>query len=117
MDGGSWWATVHGVTKSWTRLSDFTFFIFFSYALGAVADPNRAETMRFLNSTFPHKTTKQLSELRSEFRESLAVQWLSLYTSTPEGMGLILGQGTKTQHAELHGQKEKRKSVELQGHL
>ena len=25
MDGGSWWATVHGVAKSWTRLSDFTF--------------------------------------------------------------------------------------------
>ena len=28
MDGGAWWATVHGVTKSWTRLSDFTFFHF-----------------------------------------------------------------------------------------
>ena len=25
MDGGAWWATVHGVEKSWTRLSDFTF--------------------------------------------------------------------------------------------
>ena len=25
MDGGAWWATVHGVTKSWTRLSNFTF--------------------------------------------------------------------------------------------
>ena len=25
MDGGSWWAAVHGVGKSWTRLSDFTF--------------------------------------------------------------------------------------------
>ena len=23
MDGGAWWATVHGVTKSWTRLNDF----------------------------------------------------------------------------------------------
>ena len=22
MDGGAWWATVHGVAKSWTRLSD-----------------------------------------------------------------------------------------------
>ena len=22
MDGGPWWATVHGVAKSWTRLSD-----------------------------------------------------------------------------------------------
>ena len=25
MDGGAWWATVHGVTKSLTRLSDFPF--------------------------------------------------------------------------------------------
>ena len=25
MEGGAWKATVHGVTKSWTRLSDFTF--------------------------------------------------------------------------------------------
>ena len=24
MNGGAWWATVHGVAKSWTRLSDFT---------------------------------------------------------------------------------------------
>ena len=23
-DGGAWWATVHGVAKSWTRLSNFT---------------------------------------------------------------------------------------------
>ena len=23
-DIGAWWATVHGVTKSWTRLSNFT---------------------------------------------------------------------------------------------
>ena len=23
-DGGAWWAAVHGVAKSWTRLSDFT---------------------------------------------------------------------------------------------
>ena len=26
MDGGAWWATVQGVAKSRTRLSDFTFF-------------------------------------------------------------------------------------------
>ena len=31
MEGGAWWATVHRVAKSWTRLSDFTF-TFFSQA-------------------------------------------------------------------------------------
>ena len=25
MDGGAWWVAVHGVMKSWTRLSVFTF--------------------------------------------------------------------------------------------
>ena len=25
MDGGAWWAAVHGVAKSWTRRSDFPF--------------------------------------------------------------------------------------------
>ena len=29
MDGGAWWATVHGAAKSWTRLSDF--FLSFTY--------------------------------------------------------------------------------------
>ena len=31
MDGGAWWAAVHGVTKSWTRLSDFTFILTFMH--------------------------------------------------------------------------------------
>ena len=25
MDGGAWWAAVHGVAKSWTQLSEFPF--------------------------------------------------------------------------------------------
>ena len=29
MDGGAWWATVPGVAKSRTRLSDFTFTVHF----------------------------------------------------------------------------------------
>ena len=29
MDGGAWWAAVHGVTKSRTRLSNFTFTLHF----------------------------------------------------------------------------------------
>ena len=32
MDGGAWWAAVHGVTRSRTRLSNFTF-TFHSHAL------------------------------------------------------------------------------------
>jgi len=29
MDGGAWWAAVHGVAKSRTRLSNFTFALHF----------------------------------------------------------------------------------------
>ena len=29
MDGGDWWAAVHGAAKSWTQLSDFTFTFYF----------------------------------------------------------------------------------------
>ena len=29
MDGGAWQAAVHGVARSWTRLSDFTFTFYF----------------------------------------------------------------------------------------
>ena len=29
MDKGAWWATIHGVAKSQTRLSDFTFTFYF----------------------------------------------------------------------------------------
>ena len=34
MNGGAWWATVHGVSKSRTRLSDFTFTFSFIERLG-----------------------------------------------------------------------------------
>ena len=36
MDGGAWWATVHGVAKSRTRLSDFTFFHFMGFILSRI---------------------------------------------------------------------------------
>ena len=29
IDGGAWWAAVHGVARSWTRLSNFTFTFYF----------------------------------------------------------------------------------------
>ena len=37
MDGGAWWAAVHGVAKSRTRLSDFTFTFNFHALVKAVA--------------------------------------------------------------------------------
>ena len=39
VDGGAWQATVHGVAKSQTRLSDFTFSICWSAALQSTISP------------------------------------------------------------------------------
>ena len=36
MDGGAWWAAVHGVAKSWTQLSDFTF----TFSLSCIGEGN-----------------------------------------------------------------------------
>ena len=36
MDGGAWWAAVHGVVKSWTRLSD----LIFHFSLSCIGEGN-----------------------------------------------------------------------------
>ena len=38
MDGGAWWAPVHGVAKSQTQLSDFTFT--FHFSLSCIGEGN-----------------------------------------------------------------------------
>ena len=38
MDGGAWWAAVHGVARSWTRLSDFTFTFHFHFSLSCIGE-------------------------------------------------------------------------------
>ena len=40
MDGGAWQAAVHGVTKSWTRLSDLTFTFHFDALEKEMATPS-----------------------------------------------------------------------------
>ena len=40
-DGGAWWARVHGVAKSWTWLSDFTFLSFPFYIFNPQKNMNR----------------------------------------------------------------------------
>ena len=52
MDGGSWWATVHGVTKSQTQLSDFTFFLSFCPSSTALHPFYRTHTSHRLKSPY-----------------------------------------------------------------
>ena len=61
MDGGAWWATVHGVAKSWTRLSDFTSLHF--------KKPERG---------LPHNIHKSKT-IKNSTGSSLVVQWLRIH--------------------------------------
>jgi len=46
MDGGAWWAAVHGVTKSRTRLSDFSLTFHFHALEKEMATHSRVLTWR-----------------------------------------------------------------------
>ena len=53
MDGGAWWAAVHGVAKSWTRLSDFTLTFHFHALEKAMATHSSVLTCRILGTREP----------------------------------------------------------------
>ena len=57
IDGGAWWATVHGVAKSRTRLSDFTF-TFLYCVFGPVLGAKNLEVSR-QTPPLPHGSTDQ----------------------------------------------------------
>ena len=50
MDGGTWWAAVHGVAKSRTRLSDFTFTFHFHALQRGMATQSSVLAWRILGT-------------------------------------------------------------------
>ena len=48
MDGGAWWATVHGVAKSQTQLSDFTFTFHLGTSRYQEKKPQKLVKLKFL---------------------------------------------------------------------
>ena len=54
IDGGAWQATVHGVAKSWTRLSNFTC---------RPSEEVQARTMDYLTLNWPHTTHNSAREI------------------------------------------------------
>ena len=53
MDGGTWWATVHGVTQSRIRLSDFTFTFHFHALEKEMATHSSVPTWRIPGTEEP----------------------------------------------------------------
>ena len=55
MDGGAWWAAVHGVGKSQTRLSDFTFTFHFHALEKEMATHSRVLAWRIPGTVKPDR--------------------------------------------------------------
>ena len=53
MDGGAWWAAVHGVAKSQTRLSDFTSTFHFPALEKAMVTPSSVLAWRIPGTAEP----------------------------------------------------------------
>ena len=55
MDGGAWWAAVHGVSKSQTQLSDFTFTLHFHALEKEMATHSSVLTWRIPGTAEPDR--------------------------------------------------------------
>ena len=64
MDGGAWWATVHGVAKSQTRMSDVTFSCCVRTPSSGMWDPVIEPSAPALGvQSFSHWTTREVPQL------------------------------------------------------
>ena len=90
MDGGAWYAAVHGVGKSQTRVSNFTFT--FQALEKEMATHPSTLAWKIPWTEEPGRLQPTRSQSRFNKRgSSLVAQWLRL--SMQGGMGLIPGQG------------------------
>ena len=67
MDGGAWWATVHGVAKSRTRLSNFTFTFHF-HALKEMATHSSVLAWRIPGTGEPGRLPSTGSQNRTRLK-------------------------------------------------
>ena len=69
MDGGAWWATVHGVAKSQTQLSNFT------HSLTLKVATKIAGGLQSSQTSPEGRPTSELPEPMAEFSFLLAVSY------------------------------------------
>ena len=87
MDGGAWWATVHGVAKSRTRLSDFTFTFHFHALEKEMATHSSVLAWRIpgigepdgLSSTGLHRVGHDWSHLAAAAAAAYSLSWALLF--------------------------------------
>ena len=100
MDGGTWWATVHGVAKSQTQLSDFPFTFHFHALEKKMATHSSVLAWRIartvepdgLPSTGSHRVGHDWSNLATAAAAELTVTNLkhSLYATCCSGCPLLV---------------------------
>ena len=120
MDGGAWWAAVHGVAKSRTQLSDFTFTFYFHALEGGMATHSSVLAWRIPGTEEPnglqsmglHRVGHDLSDLAATFHWRYKkcsfhpwvgkIPWRREWQPTPEflpgesqGQRSLLGYGPK----------------------
>ena len=101
MDGGAWWAAVHGVAKSRTRLSDFTFTFHFHALEKAMApysstfawkipwmeEPGRLQSVGSLRVRHDFAFTFHFHALEKEMAtHSSVLAWRIPGTEEPSGL-------------------------------
>ena len=72
MDGGAWWAAVHGVARSWTRLSNFTFTFHFHALEKAMATHSSVLAWRIPGTGEPGGLPSMGSHRVEHYRSDLA---------------------------------------------
>ena len=109
MDGGAWWAAVHGVAKSWTRLSDFTFTFHFHALEKEMATHSTVLAWRIPGTVEPggllsmgsHRVGHDWSDLPAAAAGFPSGSIGKEYTYNVGDLGLI--PGMRQSHGEGHG--------------
>ena len=83
MDGGAWWATVHGVAKSWTRLSVFTFFLSFK---------GRVKRLPAIRETRVQSLGREDPLEKEMATHSSILAWIIPWTEKPGGLQSMASQ-------------------------
>ena len=93
MDGGAWWAAVHGVAKSRTRLSAFTFTFHFHALEKEMATHSSVIAWRIPGTGEPGGLPSMGSHRVGHDKRlsSSSSQWLGPGTLTAMGLGLNPG--------------------------
>ena len=87
MDGGAWWAAVHGVTKSQTRLSNSTFTFYFDALQKEMATHSSVLAWRIPGTEEPgrlpfmgsHRVRHDWSDLAAAASALVSVKWAQMW--------------------------------------